>query len=62
MAAESYRQAIGELPGLDLARQKLDEPDTPQSMAAVLEFVLVGLHLGKRLNKTALDSASVYGG
>jgi magnesium chelatase subunit I len=62
MTAESYAPAIGELPGLDLARQKLDEPDTPQSRAAVLEFVLEGLHLGKRLNKTALDGTSVYGG
>jgi magnesium chelatase subunit I len=62
MTAESYRPAIGELPALDLARQKLDEPDTPQSMAGVLEFVLEGLHLGKRLNKTALDGTSVYGG
>jgi magnesium chelatase subunit I len=62
MTAESYRAAIGELPGLDLARQKLDEPDTPQSMAGVLEFVLEGLHLGKRLNKTALDNTAVYGG
>jgi len=62
MTAESYGQAIGELPGLAPARQKLGEPDTPQSMAAVLEFVLEGLHLGKRLNKTALDSTSVYGG
>jgi magnesium chelatase subunit I len=62
MTVESYGHGISELPGLDLARQKLDEPDTPQSMAAVLEFVLEGLHLGKRLNKTALDSTSVYGG
>jgi magnesium chelatase subunit I len=62
VTAESYRPAIGELPGLELARQKLDEPDTPQSMAGVLEFVLEGLHLGKRLNKTALDNTAVYGG
>ena len=62
MTAASYGHAISELPGLDPARQKLEEPDTPQSMAAVLEFVLEGLHLGKRLNKTALDSTSVYGG
>ncbi|MGD1052988.1 MAG: magnesium chelatase, partial [Candidatus Dormibacteria bacterium] len=62
MTAESYRPAIGELPGLDAARQKLDEPETAQAMAGVLEFVLEGLHLGKRLNKTALDGTSVYGG
>ena len=28
--------------------------------AAVLEFVLEGLHLGKRLNKTALDGSAVF--
>ena len=60
--AESYAQAIAELPGLDRARQKLDEPPGLPSMAAVLEFVLEGLHLSKRLNKTALESTSVYGG
>jgi hypothetical protein len=31
-------------------------------MAAVLEFVLEGLHLSKRLNKTALGGTAVYGG
>ena len=62
MTAVAYRQALDELPGLDRARQKLGEPDTPASMASVLEFILEGLHLGKRLNKTALEATSVYGG
>ena len=44
------------------ARQKLDEPDSDPMRVAVLEFVLEGLHLGKRLNKTALDGTAVYGG
>ncbi len=61
MAAESYGPAIDGLPGLDHACEKLGEPPGPESMAAVLEFVLEGLHLGKRLNKTALESTSVYG-
>ena len=63
LAASAYGQAVEALPGLDRARQKLDELQTPASMAAVLELVLEGLHLGKRLNKTALDEhVSVYGG
>src|SRR5487761_59384 len=61
-SAEVYRQALEELPGLDRARQKLGEPSSPQSMAGVLEFVLEGLHLSKRLNKTALEGTAVYGG
>ena len=62
LSAEVYRQALEELPGLDRARQKLGEPSSPQSMAGVLEFVLEGLHLSKRLNKTALEGTAVYGG
>jgi magnesium chelatase subunit I len=62
MPAEAYRSAVEELPGLDHARQKLGEPAGAASMAAVLEFVLEGLHLGKRLNKTALEGTAVYGG
>jgi len=62
LPAASYSSAIGNLPSLDQARQKLAAPNTPASMAAVLEFILEGLHLGKRLNKTAVDGISVYGG
>ena len=61
MTIAGYRQALDELPGLDRARQKLDEPDTPASTVAVLEFLLEGLHLSKRLNKTALEGTAVYG-
>ena len=62
LPASAYTQALGELPGIDRARQKVDEPDTDASRVAVLEFILEGLHLGKRLNKTALDGSAVYGG
>jgi magnesium chelatase subunit I len=62
LAASAYSQALAELPGVDRARQKLDEPDSDAARVAVLEFVLEGLHLSKRLNKTALDGSAVYGG
>ena len=57
-----YAQALTELAGIERARQRLGEPDTDAMRVAVLEFVLEGLHLGKRLNKTALEGSAVYGG
>ena len=34
----------------------------PAALASGVEFVLEGLHLSKRLNKTQLDGGSVYAG
>ena len=62
VAADDYRRAAGDLPGIERACRKLGEPQTPASTAAVTEFILEGLHLGKRLNKTVLDATAVYGG
>jgi magnesium chelatase subunit I len=62
LPATAYAQAISELPGVDSAREKLNEPDSDAMRVAVLEFILEGMHLGKRLNKTALERSAVYGG
>ena len=59
---DAYSAALRDLGGMDRILAKLDEPSTPASQAAALEFVLEGLHLGKRLNKTPLDGSAVYGG
>ncbi len=61
-AADTYEQALRELPGIDKALAKLEEPSTAASRAGVLEFVLEGLHLSKRLNKTPIDGSTIYGG
>ena len=34
--------------------------ERPEDMAAAMEFVLEGLHLNKRLNKTRRDGKTVY--
>jgi len=60
--SDSYEAAIRELPGVEKAIAKLDEPSSPASHAAALEFVLEGLHLSKRLNKTPIDGSTIYGG
>jgi magnesium chelatase subunit I len=62
LPTSAYAQALHELPGIDRAREKLGEADSDTARVAVLEFVLEGLHLGKRLNKTALEGSAVYGG
>jgi magnesium chelatase subunit I len=59
---DGYGGPLRELGGLDRAVAKLEEPSTPAATAAVLEFVLEGLHLSKRLNKTPLEGTAVYGG
>jgi magnesium chelatase subunit I len=61
-ASSEYEAAIRELGGLDRILSKLDEPNTAASQAAALEFVLEGLHLSKRLNKTPVDGSAIYGG
>jgi magnesium chelatase subunit I len=61
-AADTYEAALRELPGMDKVMSKLDEPSTAASRAAALEFVLEGLHLSKRLNKTPIDGSTIYGG
>ncbi|MHB8718569.1 MAG: magnesium chelatase [Candidatus Dormibacteria bacterium] len=62
LTSAAYATPLQELPGVEAALHKLDEPDTPAGRVAVLEFVLEGLHRGKRLNKTELDGTAVYGG
>jgi magnesium chelatase subunit I len=60
--SQTYETAIRELPGVDRAAGKLEEPSSPATRAAVLEFLLEGLHLSKRLNKTPIDGSTIYGG
>jgi magnesium chelatase subunit I len=57
-----YESVVRDLGGLDRVLQKLEEPSTAASRAAALEFILEGLHLSKRLNKTPVDGSSIYGG
>jgi magnesium chelatase subunit I len=61
-SSTTYMPVVRDLGGMERVLAKLDEPATPAASAAALEFVLEGLHLGKRLNKTPLDGSTVYGG
>ncbi|MDA8333360.1 MAG: sigma 54-interacting transcriptional regulator [Candidatus Dormibacteraeota bacterium] len=61
MVPASKYEALGaELTETKRILADLDEPNRPGSLAAALEFVLEGLHLAKRLNKTVVDGATIY--
>ena len=49
-------------PDVERARRKLKLTDRPEVAASVAEFVLEGLHLAKRLNKTEAEGGAIYRG
>jgi magnesium chelatase subunit I len=58
--ARAYTRAIGDLPELATALKRLSLPDKPEVRASVIEFLLEGLHLNKRLNKDEVEGRAVY--
>ena len=58
--ARTYTRTIGELPELAMALKKLGLPERPEVRASVIEFLLEGLHLNKRLNKDEVEGRAVY--
>ncbi len=62
LAAQEYVSEADQFPEVAAAMQRLKVKATPAMTASVYEFVLEGLHLGKRLNKARVANGSVYGG
>jgi magnesium chelatase subunit I len=60
--ADRYVGALRELPGMEKALKSLGLDKRPVMAASAVEFVLEGLHLSKRINKTELDGAAIYAG
>jgi len=58
--ARAYTRAIGDVPELATALKRLGLPDRPEVRASVIEFVLEGLHLNKRLNKDEVEGRAIY--
>jgi magnesium chelatase subunit I len=58
--AGAYVRAMGDTPELGAALKRLQLPDRPEVRASVIEFLLEGLHLNKRLNKDELDGKALY--
>jgi magnesium chelatase subunit I len=62
LASAEYVTEADQFPEVAAAMQRLKMKATPAMTASVYEFVLEGLHLGKRLNKSRVANGNVYGG
>jgi len=60
MPAKSYVRNVKEITGLAKVVKGVDDSERPETIASAVEFVLEGLHLNKRLNKSKLGGKIVY--
>ncbi|MFZ0215791.1 MAG: magnesium chelatase [Candidatus Dormiibacterota bacterium] len=60
LPAAAYERAIGNRDEISSAVRRLGLPDRPEVRAAVVEFLVEGLHLAKRLNKDEVDGRATY--
>jgi magnesium chelatase subunit I len=60
MPAKSYTRYVKEIPGMAKAVKKMTDAETPEIIASVVEFILEGAHLNKRLNKTKVEGKTIY--
>jgi magnesium chelatase subunit I len=58
--ASAYLKLLKDPAELQAATKRLGVPDRPEVQASVLELVLEGLHLNKRLNKDEMDGKVLY--
>jgi magnesium chelatase subunit I len=61
MRAADYLDGLDEIPGLRDAAAQLAGGDSPERLASAIEFLLEGLHLSNRLNKTETERGARYG-
>ena len=60
MPARSYMSNIKDIMGLPKLLKAVTESERPEEVASAVEFVLEGLHLNKRLNKSMSGGKVVY--
>ena len=60
LASPSYVRALRDGQDLGPIVKRLGLPDRPETRASVIEFVLEGLHLNKRLNKDEMEGRALY--
>ena len=60
MLAEDYMVGLDEIPGLREAAARLAGGESPARMASAIEFILEGLHLSNRLNKSQTKAGLRY--
>jgi magnesium chelatase subunit I len=62
MPSANYERIVKQVEGLDRQVAKVEEKPTPGTTASVVEFILEGLHLNKRLNKDRTGPKVQYRG
>jgi magnesium chelatase subunit I len=60
MPSAEYLEGLDAIPGLRAAAAELAGGDSPARLASAIEFVLEGLHLANRLNKTEAEGRARY--
>ncbi|NNL65322.1 MAG: sigma 54-interacting transcriptional regulator [Myxococcales bacterium] len=60
MPSAEYLEGLDEIPGLRDGAAALAGGDSPARLASAIEFILEGLHLQNRLNKTERDGSLRY--
>jgi magnesium chelatase subunit I len=60
MSAKSYLRNVREMVGLTDVLKVVGDSESPEAIAAAMEFILEGLHVNKRLNKTRVEGKTVY--
>jgi magnesium chelatase subunit I len=61
MPSGDYLDGLEEIRGLREAAARLAGGDAPEHLASAIEFILEGLHLANRLNKSETESGARYG-
>jgi len=61
MRAADYLDGLDEIRGLRDAAAQLAGGDSPERLASAIEFLLEGLHLSNRLNKSETERGARYG-
>lgn len=60
MSAKSYVRNVKEMIGLADVVRVVSDSERPEAIASAVEFILEGLHVNKRLNKTRMEGKTVY--
>ena len=60
MSAKPYVRNVKEMIGLADVVRVVDDSERPEAIASAVEFILEGLHVNKRLNKTRMEGKTVY--
>ncbi|MCH2171677.1 sigma 54-interacting transcriptional regulator [Myxococcota bacterium] len=60
MPASEYLVGLDEITGLRDVAARVAGGDSPARLASAIEFILDGLHLSNRLNRSASDQGAVY--